>query len=384
MLSNRVLDICNTGEVCELDNYISKQPIEDMQKEWKDNQQIKEPSLKRAIKPVLFCMALSGCYNFSDISNASNTGRKRKTLTRVFSLVYRILILLVILLIMARFVSVFYFLPEFKMWAINVLMWTLYLTTCWWVCFKQTSRRYGHYEQVMRLWDDVVMPECKALGIDLCEHVIRKRVLICSVVGLIIVVVSVLLNVAHMRITLSVFYVVPFEFTVEQQLLTTFGYIVTSMVWIIPVVAAITLTRTLTFVFNAFNEHFAKQINDDKTRVPANFKRMRVLHLRICQLLEEMDGDLKWFFASSFLMGIGGAVFTLYQIMRTSLDTVGLVMLIFWILAGLTNLGTGAGFAAFTHEAVSCDIICLLHNLCNLLHKTCCRWFYLNRSSRVR
>jgi len=374
MISNKVLDISNTDEMCEIDNYNSKQTVKDTEEGWTDNQENSKPSLKRAIKPILLCMALSGCYNFSDINSVDNTGDKKLTLKRVLSMVYRIFVLVVTLLIFARFASVFYFLPLFKMWAINVLMWTLYITACWIVCIKQTSRRYGHYEQVIRLWDEVVMPECKALGIDICEHVIRKRVLICSVVGLIIVVVSVILNVAHMRLTLSVFYVVPFEFTVEQQILTTIGYIVTNMVWIIPVCHVITLTRTLTFVLNAFNKHFAKQINDDKTSVPANFKRMRVLHLRICQLLEEMDGDLKWFFASNFLAHVAGAVFGMYLIVRTPLDTLGMAMLIFWLLAGLTNLVTGVSFAAFTHEAVSRDLVCLLHNRCILLPNTLRRW----------
>jgi len=176
---------------------------------------------------------------------------------------------------------------------------------------------------------------------------------------LITVAVSVILTVAHMRITLVEIYVFPFEFTVEQQILTTMGYIVTNMVWMIPACHAVTLAQTLTYVFNAFNEHFAKQINDTKTSVPANFKRMRVLHLRICQLLEEMDGDLKWFFASSFVVGVGGSVVKLYQIMRTPLDTLGIVMMLFWILAGLANIGFGASFAAFTHEAVSCPQTCL-------------------------
>ena len=359
MASNKVLDICYTDEMCETDNNNSKQTVKDTEEGRTDNQENCKPSLNRALKPILFCMALSGCYNFSDINSVDNTGYKKLTLKRVLSLVYRIFVLVVTLLIFARFASVFYFLPYFKMWAINVLMWTFYITACWIVCLKQTSRRYGHYEQVILLLDEVVLPECKALGIDICEHVIRKRVLICSVVGLIIVVISVILNVAHMRLTLSVFYVVPFKFTVEQQILTTIGYIVTNMVWIIPVCHVIALTRTLTFVFNAFNEHFAKQINDTKTSVPANFKRMRILHLRICQLLEEMDGDLKWFFASSFVVGVGGSVVKLYQIMRTPLDTLGIVMMLFWILAGLANIGFGASFAAFTHEAVSCPQTCL-------------------------
>jgi len=343
----------------EMDNFVSKLPVEDKTEAWKDTRESKKPNLKRAIKPVLFCMALSGCYGFSDVYSVANPGCQRKTLSRVLSLVYRIFILVVTLLMFARFVSVLYFLPDFKMWAIMVIYWTFYLIMCWFVCLKQTSRRYGHYEQVIRLWDEVVMPECKALGIDICEHVIRKRALICSVVGLITVAVSVILTVAHMRITLVEIYVFPFEFTVEQQILTTIGYIVTNMVWIIPACHAVTLAQTLTYVFNAFNEHFAKQINDTKTSVPANFKRMRILHLRICQLLEEMDGDLKWFFASSFVVGVGGSVVKLYQIMRTPLDTLGIVMMLFWILAGLANIGFGASFAAFTHEAVSCPQTCL-------------------------
>jgi len=108
-------------------------------------------------------MALSGCYDFSDITSDGKVGSKRITLSRVVALVYRIFVLSVTLLVFVRFVSVFYFLLDFKMWAINVLMWTLYLVTCWIVCLKQTSR-YGHYEQVIRRWNDVVIPECKALG----------------------------------------------------------------------------------------------------------------------------------------------------------------------------------------------------------------------------
>jgi len=114
-----------------------------------DNGEIKKPSWKRAIKPVLFCMTLSGCYDFSDINSNDKVGSKQITLSRVLSLVYRIFVLSVTLLVFARFVSVFYFLLDFKIWATNVLMWKLYLVTCWFVCLNKPAgmvtinRSYG-------------------------------------------------------------------------------------------------------------------------------------------------------------------------------------------------------------------------------------------------
>jgi len=94
-------------------------------------------------------MALSGCYDFSDITSDGKVGSKRKKLSRVLSLVYRIFVLSVTLLVFARFVSVFYFLLDFKIWAINVLMWKLYLVTCWFLCLNKPTgmvimnRSYG-------------------------------------------------------------------------------------------------------------------------------------------------------------------------------------------------------------------------------------------------
>ncbi|WAR19560.1 hypothetical protein MAR_001398 [Mya arenaria] len=82
-------------------------------------------------------------------------------------------------------------------------------------------------------------------------------------------------------------------------------------------------------------------------------KRMRQLHFNICKLVEELDNDMGWFYATDLGVMIFLSVFTLYQIVKTSMDTFSLVMYIFWFFSGIAIVGLLTSFAAFTHESLN-------------------------------
>ena len=80
---------------------------------------------------------------------------------------------------------------------------------------------------------------------------------------------------------------------------------------------------------------------------------MRLLHLNLCKLVEELDNDFGWFFAADFVFVIFISLFILYQMIKTSLDTISLVLFGAWFLQNITIMVVTATFSAFTNVAVS-------------------------------
>jgi len=52
------------------------------------------------------------------------------------------------------------------------------------VNFKQTSRKYGHYEQAFKLWEEKIIPGGEELGMECPVDKIKHRVIIASIVAM--------------------------------------------------------------------------------------------------------------------------------------------------------------------------------------------------------
>ena len=126
-----------------------------MEKNQDDKENDKENNkkcLKTLLKPILFCMALSGCYNFSDIYYKHQSENKKVTKLYVFSITYRITILILVILILTKYIVTGFHLPEYELMTFSSTIWASLIVVILLVNFKQTSRKYGHYEQAFKLW----------------------------------------------------------------------------------------------------------------------------------------------------------------------------------------------------------------------------------------
>ena len=92
-------------------------------------------------------------------------------------------------------------------------------------------------------------------------------------------------------------------------------------------------------------------------------------------MVSELDSDLGYTFAVIFVLNIGISCFILHQILKASVPTVQLVMLIFWMFTNLGSIAAVAIYAALVHESVSIRNKCrtIKHDQCvfSLLSLSC-------------
>ncbi|XP_052766802.1 uncharacterized protein LOC128207732 isoform X1 [Mya arenaria] len=320
---------------------------------WDEIDEKKKSCLKQILRPILLAMAIAGCYNFSDLIYIQKSENDKTSVKWVLSLMYRLVLLLVTLAATARYACILFYLPsDYQYIAILCLVWALHLVTQLLLSFKTTSRKYGHYEKAFQHWESVIIPESRQLGLRCPVAQIRRQTITAVIIGMAIII----LNVVSIGIQLEVsadpvFYLFPLSETHWSKMFYIFLMLMSSLVWIVPQANAIILSKTLTTVFTVYNETFEKQITDNKNNLPENFPRMRQLHINICKLVEELDNDMGWFYATDMGFMIFLTVFTLYQIVKTTMDTFSLVMYFFWFLSGIAIVVFTTSFAAFTHEA---------------------------------
>jgi len=118
--------------------------IGEHKKAWEEETEKKCSCLKKILRPILVCMALSGCYNFSDLNYIAKNEDKKITAKYVFSIAYRILLLLTVIAVATKFTVTTIKKPEYKLMGILCIAWTLMLLAFLILSFKQTSRKCGH------------------------------------------------------------------------------------------------------------------------------------------------------------------------------------------------------------------------------------------------
>jgi len=304
------------------------------------------------MRPILVCMALSGCYNFSDLNYIHKHEDKKITAKYVFSVAYRIMVLLVVIAVATKLTVTTINKPEYKLMGILCIAWTLMLLAFLILSFKQTSRKCGHYEQAFKLWEEKIVPESKDLGIPCPVPKMKHRTLVVSFVAVVFVVLNTVGIGIQMMLVSGDFFVYPFEDTESSHAEVSIAYFLASAVWLVPQANIVVVCSSVTHVFKSFNTSLEENICRKSKQFPPNFKKMRHLHLNLCNLVEELDSDMGWFFAADFVFIIFLNLFAVYQMIKTSLDTVSLVLYGFWFLAGIVTLIVTAAFSAQTNVAV--------------------------------
>lgn len=333
------------------------------QKHWTDDREETGMRIKGILNPMLYGIAMAGCYNFSDISSAGQTSTGTSTTSPMKSMLsnfYRLIFLFIILLYLSKQLAAFWYLPT-EDFLFNGLL-SIWLTSnlcIYLIMVKATSTKYGHYEEVFQFWDQKIAPQFRELGIEYPVLKMKKQVLIVLIISLILV----FFNVAGIAVLIEInkasgeIYTAPFESNTTSMLVFFIFHTALSCIWIMPTAFVITFSKLLQESFEVLNASGLKTCQQNAGRIHANFNQMRLLHLNLSTLVRNLDQDFSWYYAICYMFGIGLNVFILYQIMLTSMSMFQLVLFLFWFLSGLACVGLTATHAAFLHEAVSIFLI---------------------------
>jgi hypothetical protein len=328
---------------------------QDSQKAWSEYNDRRVKSLKYIIRPMLYILAIAGCYNFSDINN---DGEQVSYTKSVLSKVYRLVMITLVVAGAAKYIACFFYLPvEYFHFNSLCAVWTIYIICIHIYNLKATSSRFGHYEKVFQFWNQKIVPDFEELGIEYPSVKLRKGV----IVILIITIVLVLLNISALGVQISLIggylYTAPFE--TNSATLAAFFICMTaaSLAWIAPIAFIICFTKLIQEAFKSLNKYKTKVCKQNGCKMVGNFQKFRLLHLNLCKLVSDLDEDLGWFYAIIFIFNIGLSVFTLYQIVKIITVPFEIAMFVFWCLNGLASIGAPAIYAAYVNDAVSMFII---------------------------
>jgi len=341
---------------------------------------------KYILKPILIALALCGCYNLSDINYLVKGEQGRRVTVRfVLSIVYRLLFLSAPVVLAVKCAITASISPERRFVSILVFTWLLNCVVSILVFFKQSSRKYGNLENSFKHWEEHVLKEYNEIGIECPIPRIKQRVLISSVIAMVLAVLNAAIVGVQIAVVPFEVFVYPFDVSAWSSVLAVLMMLMASMVWLVPQAYCAALSGSLTQLFGTFNTFFEKQIEDNKNSVPENFNKLRILHLNVCRLTDELDKDLRWFLASNFGFLIFLTLFILYQLLRTNLDWVSLIMFCFWCVVELLILFTSASLTAAVNVAVSIVNLlelCRIYEIFLSLHSVVHRLIELQRPEK--
>ncbi|KAH3711966.1 hypothetical protein DPMN_071642 [Dreissena polymorpha] len=317
-----------------------------------DNRQTSK--LKKLIRPLLVVMALCGCYNFSDIVYI-NVGHKKNVKT-VLSATFRMVYLLIMFVVCIKYgVAIHYVSSEYKLFAVECFLVNISIVTFFVACFKMTNRRYGNLEKSFKTWEDDIVPEFMAMELRCQDSMIEARTKLVVIAAFVITVI----NVAAVAVLVEIYpelawiHLFPLPYTTWTNIGFILLIFMICTVFIVTQAYTVVLSRTLTILFKILSEKLEQDICSNGSKIPPNFQRLRLLHLKLTKLVVELDKDLGWFYAANFGYGTGLGVFTLYQITKITMDTHLLIVVVVWLLSSLAVIGIAATFAALLHDAVS-------------------------------
>lgn len=309
------------------------------------------PNLKQILKPMLYILAMAGNYSFSDINSQSGS-------SALLSKVYRFCILAVLVLSLMKLVAaIFYFPSSSMLFNFNLLGigWTAFSLAISLVSLKSTSSKYGHYEKTFQFWNRKIVPEFQELNIKYPVAKMKRGVIYATAVTLcvsILNIVGIILKVLFAT-GFNYLYTAPFESSPQTlSVALTFTFFV-GFTYYTPIVFAIIFSILLQEAFKTFNDLVTEVCSQQDSTETKTFQKLRLLHLNLSKLLNELDQDMGWFYAVFMLFSVSLSVFTLYQIMKSSLTTFDLIVFLFWLFCVSTSLGVTSIYAALVHETVS-------------------------------
>jgi len=271
--------------------------------------------LRPALKPILVCMAMCGCFNFSEI--VGRVDNKTRSARFYISFVYQIFCFVLSLLWLTKLAVTIYAFPEARLISLLQCIWSLSLILCFAVCFRHFSSKWGHFEKAEKQWIGRVLPCFQELGIVVPDVSINKQARLWSVIS---IMYSTIITVAYglQMLANAEQAVYPLKDTPWSRMMNIILVLYGNSSWIVPIAHMTILTRLVTTCFELFNKHLKKEIEKNKNRIPDSFSKLCILHQDICKLLTELDADMRWFFAVSYSSITFLIIFVLYWIIKTS------------------------------------------------------------------
>ena len=325
---------------------------------WDDHDNEPHLTLRQLLRPSLISMAISGCYTYD--GNSTRTGRETNQGRpyRLFGTLYRIVFLMVCVLACVKSCAAFATLPSSSL-HFNAIVtgWSIQCFLVFLISLKSDHSSYGGRNKAFDFWDDKIRPDLDDLGIQFPEKTIKKR----QAVYLILATCLFVFNLAGSAVLSAdifadgygMFFAAPFTKSVTTLTVAMLILTVQTLIWIFPMFYIILISTLLIQTFEAFNDFLEKHIANNVIKMTCKFHKIRVLHLNLSKMVSELDRDFGYYYAVVFVLSIGLACFILYQILKTSMATIDLVMYLFWMLSCLAFLGAVSVFAALVNEEVS-------------------------------
>jgi len=269
--------------------------------------------LRQALKPILVCMAMCGCFNFSELFG--RVDNKTRSARFYISFVYQIFCFVLMLLLLAKLAVTVNAFPEYRLISLLQCIWSVSLILCFAVCFRQFSSKWGHYEKAEKQWIDRVLPCFQELGIVVPDVSLNKQARLWSVISILYSTTYTVAYGLQMPVELAVY---PLKDTPWSHMMNIILVLYGTSIWIVPIAHMTILTRLVTTCFELFNKHLKKEIKKNKHRVPESFQKLFTLHQDISKLLTELDADMRWFYATFYSSITFFIIFALYWIIKTS------------------------------------------------------------------
>ena len=322
---------------------------------WIENEeQQKKSCLKKMLQPMLIVMAISGCYNFSDIYEIVPKNR-HWTMKIALSYIYRTVVFLILLLLEIKNIVSLFNLPSVYHASIGLKsVWILSLIANFLVSLKATSLKYGHLESVFKFWEEKILPECVDLQLECPVEKIKRSAITHTVAACVLVTINFTgLIIQVYMFGADVVILTPIDINPLSLTMLHVCHLVATAMWMIPQAYFVVISKSMTHVFESFNDYLEKVTKGQGPPIQTNLQRLRLLHMDTSKLVSEMDKDLGWFYGLSCTMNMFLSLFSLYHIMKTEMDIFSLVLNIFWFLGGVLITGIPATFAAQLNDEVS-------------------------------
>ncbi|KAL4238532.1 hypothetical protein ACF0H5_003239 [Mactra antiquata] len=258
---------------------------------WRPELENSTPNLKVLLKPILFSLSMAGCYNFCEIGHHCTERKARVSM--ILSILYRILVLIVILCYLAITVSeLIHKKGEQTSMLSLIITWCFSLIVTHLLFLKATSSRYGHLKKSFSFWGENIVSQFEALQIEFPTLKLRRSIIVVVVIAWLITAVNVAASVIQFQVTEPTLVLSPFGKSPSTISIYAILSAILSTVWTIPAAFVILVTKIIYETFSAYNDFVSKMCPKRDCKTADDCQRIRLLHLNICKLIQEMDKDI--------------------------------------------------------------------------------------------
>ena len=310
--------------------------------------------LSLLLRPSLIAMTLCGCQNYE--TGICKFRKIRKRTYRAFETGYQILFFHVCLWAFGKAYAAFASLPQNLIYFnVSIAVWHLQNLAMFFASLKSSHIKYGGQTKAFEFWIIKIREEHALLGVKIREERFRKRqkVVLCLAAILVIsnITGTLLLMVDIFGTGFGLAFTSPFSNTIALQVISSCVLASQTLVWLLPVGYIVVTATFLTMTYEELNRFLENLITENCFNMACEFRRIRLLHMNISKLISYIDKDFSCYFATLFIFGICLACFNLYLIVKIPMDTLNLLMNLFWLVATLTLLSIISMSAAILNAA---------------------------------